>query len=116
MTLGFESSLPTPLASAAVMKRSTAKLGERCPRNSPLVGATAPRLVFSGRLLVPAAVTKGGGVVEPLLTPTAESPLNHDRPLVVCPAKPNCVPISNAKEREAETTRASISTCCDLRD
>src|ERR1700687_1592182 len=115
MTLGFERSLPTPLASAAVMKRSTAKLGERWPRNSPLVGAPAARLVFNGRLLVPAVVTKGGGVVATLLVPTAESPLKHDRTFVVCPAKPNCVPISKAKEREAATTRASISTCCDLR-
>ena len=28
---------------------------------------------------------------------------------------PNCVPISRANEREACTTRASISTCCDFR-
>src|SRR6267378_7699859 len=115
MTLGFERSLPTPLASAAVMKKSTAKLGERWPRNSPLVGATAPRLVFNGRLLVPAEVKKGGGVLVTVLVPTAESPPRKDRPLVVLPAKPNCVPISSAKERDAETTRASISTCCDLR-
>src|ERR1700687_6212193 len=103
MTLGFESSLPTPLASDAVMKKSTAKFGERCPRKIPLVGAPAPRLVFSGRLLVPAAVRNGGGVFETLLTPTVESPPANERPLVVCPAKPSCVPISIAKERDAET-------------
>src|SRR6267142_783310 len=79
------------------------------------VNELAPRLVFNGRLLVPLAVTKGGGVVSTLLTPTVESPLNHERPPVVCPAKPSWVPISRAKERDADTTRASISTCCDLR-
>src|SRR5438445_10485888 len=97
------------------MEKWTAKLGERWPRNSPLVGAPAARLVFSGRLVVPTEVRNGGGVLVTLLVPTDESPPIIDRPLVVCPAKPNCVPISKAKERDAETTRASISTCCDLR-
>ena len=35
---GLESSLPTPLASAAVMKKSMAKFGERCEKPKPLVG------------------------------------------------------------------------------
>src|SRR5260370_18036181 len=110
MTLGFESSLPTPLASAAVMKKSTAKLGERCPRNSPLVGALAPRLVFNGRLLVPADERNGGVGLGTLLVPTAESPPAIYPPPVVSPAKPNCLPISIATEPEAETPRPSIST------
>src|SRR5258708_278155 len=97
------------------MKKSTAKFGERGPRNSPLVGATAERKVFNGRLLLLPDVKNGGGVVVTVLVPTAESPPMTDRPFVVLPAKPNCVPISKAKEREAATTRASISTCCDLR-
>src|SRR5712692_5657891 len=115
MTLGFERSLPTPLASDAVMKKSTAKFGERCPRNNPLVGTPAPRLVFNGKLLVDPEVRNGGGVLVTVLVPTVESPPITDRPFVVRPAKPNCVPISKAKDRDAETTRASISTCCDLR-
>src|SRR5713101_3764199 len=90
MTLGFESNLPTPLASAAVMKKSTAKFGERCPRNSPLVGATAERKVFNGRLLpLLPEVENGGGGAMPVLVPTAESPPKKDRPPVVRPAKPN---------------------------
>src|SRR5260370_8214029 len=115
MTWGFERSFPTPLAFDAVMKKSTAKFGERCPRNNPLVGAVAPRLVFNGRLLVLAEVRNGGGVLETVLVPTVESPPATDRPFVVRPAKPNWVPISIAKDRDAATTRASISTCCDLR-
>src|SRR5258707_13759489 len=110
MTLGFERSLPTPLASAAVMKKSTAKLGERWPRNTPLVGAPAPRLVFSGRLLPdPTAVRKGGVALVTVLVPTTVSPPMMDRPLVVLQAKPNCGQISSAKERDAETAHPSIS-------
>src|SRR3989475_12725068 len=86
MTLGFERSLPTPLASAAVMKKSTAKLGERWPRNSPLVGAPAARLGVSGRLVVPTGVRKGGGGLVTTLGPTDESPHIIDRPVVCCPA------------------------------
>src|SRR6267378_3494124 len=99
MTLGFESNLPTPLDSAAVMKKSTAKFGERCPRNSPLVGAAAPRLTFSGNgvplPLVPVPM-KGGGIGElvVVLVPTAGLPAITLRPLVAVPAKPSCTPIS----------------------
>ena len=62
--------------------------------------------------------TGGGGIPVPVVTPlppTAGEPLNSERPLVVVPAKPSSVPMSCANERDAETTRASISTCCDLR-
>ena len=45
---GFESNLPTPLDSAAVMKKSTAKFGERWEKPKPLVGAAAPRLTLRG--------------------------------------------------------------------
>src|ERR1700675_4704428 len=115
MTLGFESNLPTPLDSAAVIKKSMAKLGERCPKKTPLVGAPAPKLTFNGRDVLLPEVKIGGVEFETLLVPTVESPPNTDRPPVVVPANPSCVPRSRAKEREAETTRASISTCCDLR-
>ena len=47
------------------------------------------------------------------LGPTVELPPNTLLPLEV--ANASCVPMSRAKERDAETTRASISTCCDLR-
>src|SRR5260370_36800524 len=115
MTLGFERNFPTPLASDAVMKKSTATCAERLPRNNPLVGAVAPRLVFNGRLLVLAEVRNGGGVLETVLVPPVESPPATDRPFVVRPAKPKWVPISIAKDRDAETTRAAISPSCDLR-
>src|SRR5260370_19482303 len=103
VSLGFERSLPTPLASAAEMKKSTAKFGERCPRNSPLVGAPAARLVFNGRLLVPALVRNGAGVLETVLVPTLESPPLTELPLPtsVPAAKPHCLPMSKAKERDA---------------
>src|SRR5260370_31801839 len=95
VSLGFERSLPTPLASAAEMKKSTAKFGERCPRNSPLVGAPAARLVFNGRLLVPALVRNGARVLETLPVPTDEPPPSTELPLptTVLPATPNCLPI-----------------------
>ena len=48
MTLGFERSLPTPLASAAVIKKSPAKFVERCASSKPLVGAPAARLLTKG--------------------------------------------------------------------
>src|SRR5260370_30398269 len=100
MTFGFDSNLPTPLASAAVMKKSTAKLGERCPRKSPLVGAVAPRLVFNGRLLVPTDVRNGGGVLSPLRVPTAESPPTAAAPVPTpaLAAKPNYPTLSRAKD------------------
>src|SRR5260370_38303006 len=104
MTFGFDSNLTAPLASAAVMKKSTAKLGERCPRNSPLVGAVAPRLVFNGRLLVPTDVRNGGGVLSTLLVPTVESPPTAEVPVPppVLGAKPNCVRLSRQKSGQAE--------------
>src|SRR5580692_10913573 len=95
---GFESSLPTPLASAAVMKKSTAKLEDRFENPKPLVGTPAPRLRLRGRppelALLSFGVTTGVartgalGVVVPLvpsaegpwLTPTCGEPENSDRP------------------------------------
>src|SRR5690242_382999 len=124
MTLGLESSLPTPLASARLRKKSKAKFGERCEKLKPLVGAPAGKLVFNGvpvviplPLVVPEAQTNGDAGTPPVtpLQPTAGSPPKIDRPLVVSPAKPSCVPMSSANERDAETTRASISTCWDFR-
>src|SRR5260370_39436667 len=97
------------------MKKSTAKLGERCPRNSPLVGATAERKVFSGRLLLCPEVKNGGGGEVTVLGPTAESPPLKDRPLAVLSANPNCVPISSAQGREEAKQRASVFTLCDVR-
>src|ERR1700730_18576175 len=103
-TRGFESNFPTPLASAAVMKKSTAKLGERCTKPKPLVGAPAPRLVLSGIPLAgppvePAGTATPGGagnpglpVAGPGLMPTCGAPLNNERPPVVEPAKPSSVP------------------------
>src|SRR5271169_4942793 len=46
--LGLESNLPTPLASAALMKKSMAKFGERCEKPKPLVGVPADNEVFRG--------------------------------------------------------------------
>src|SRR5260370_15809763 len=88
------------------MKKSTAKLGERCPRNSPLVGATAERKVFNGRLLLCPEVKNGGGGEVTVLVPTAESPPLNDRPLEGLPTHPNCVPIFHAKARGNASHRA----------
>src|SRR5262249_57684630 len=112
MTSGLESSLPTPLASDAVIKKSTAKFGDRCPKNRPLVGTPAPRLTAKGSPalvdpLPPDPMTGGCGKADPvvtLLVPTVESPATAVRPCVVVPAKPHCVPISCAKQRHAHTT------------
>src|SRR5229473_2469868 len=101
----------------------------------PLVGVPAPRFVTKGiwtavavaGVVLPGAGGKGGapfvsaGDVDTPgmngrnigLTPTAELPPNILLPLEV--ANASCVPMSWAKERDADTTRASISTCCDLR-
>src|SRR5215470_12164784 len=90
---GLESSLPTPLDSAAVMKKSTAKFGDRCASNKPLVGALAGRFTFRGSDggVEFATTIGGGGVVPPkLLVPTWLVPPAKDRPLVAVPAKPNC--------------------------
>src|SRR5256885_2723603 len=79
-TRGFERSLPTPRDSAAVMKKSTAKFGERWPKKRPLVGTPAPRLTARGNPFpeVPDVPTTGGGgradPVVMLLVPTVESP------------------------------------------
>src|SRR5712691_11636648 len=61
MTLGFDSSLPTPLASAALMMKSSARFRELWAKLTPLVGACAPRLVLSGIELVPETTSGGGG-------------------------------------------------------
>src|SRR5713226_9007752 len=115
MTLGFESNFPTPLASAAVMKKSMAKLGDRCENPNPLnppESGDALKEVASGRPLVPVPVdgttiSGGGGMVfvGPGLEPTCGAPPKMFRPFVVVPAKPSSVPISRAKDRVAETTR-----------
>src|SRR5438477_8820984 len=111
---------------------------------NPLVGTPAPRLTDSGRLVTAGAagvvvvpVIVGLLMVVPLpvfdvvldvgdgaggspvvvngLAPAVGAPVNIDRPPVVVPPKPSCVPISCANARVAATMRASISTCCDLR-
>src|SRR5712691_5121424 len=93
MTLGFESSLPIPFDSAAEMKKSTAKLGDRWPKNTPLVGATAPRFTLNGRppvVLDPAEISGGAGNAVPDVTglvPTVGLPPKTERPLVIDPAK-----------------------------
>src|SRR5438477_7508146 len=96
----------------------------------PLVGVPAARFVTNGIAtfvavaLLPGTggwpLTSAGDVDTPGmkgrnigLTPTAELPPKTLLPVDV--AKASCVPISWAKERDADTTRASISTCCDLR-
>src|SRR5277367_3530515 len=73
-TRGLESNFPTPLASDAVMKKSSAKFGERNEYPKPLVGVPADRLVLSGMpeviplpevpLLLP-TVTGDGGMPAP---------------------------------------------------
>src|SRR5215469_7735214 len=103
MTLGFESSFPTPLDSAAVMMKSSAKFGERCEKVNPVLGVPAGKFVFRGVPLViplpllapPCAQEKGdtSGPITPL-QPTAGSPPKSDRPPVVEPANPSCVPMS----------------------
>src|SRR6202162_2760201 len=65
ITFGFESSLPTPLDSAALMMKSSAKFGELCAKEKPLVGVVAPRLVTSGIAVLPEATSGGAGNVEP---------------------------------------------------
>src|SRR5579863_3432854 len=109
--LGLESSFPTPLDSAALMKKSTAKFGERCEKPKPEVGgAPAEKLVFKGKPLVTplpevappeGTVTGGAGIPEVVtpLPPTAGLPLKMLRPPVVVLAKPSSVPISCEKER-----------------
>jgi len=83
---GFESNLPTPFDSAAVMKKSSAKFGERVEKPKPLVGTPAPRLTFSGMPVVaplpvvsPEAIVTGeAGMPVPVVTPlppTAGEPL-----------------------------------------
>src|SRR6266404_9848888 len=88
-TRGFESSFPTPLASAAVIKRSTAKFGDRCPRKSPLVAALAPKFTLEGIPLLPPVPVNGGGIGEVVtgLEPIAGTPAAMLRPPVVVPAK-----------------------------
>src|SRR5919108_4052842 len=96
----------------------------------PLVGVPAPRLVTNGiatsdAWALPFAtggwpLMRAGAVDTPGmngrnigLAPTAELPPNTLLPVDV--ANASCVPMSCAKERDADTTLASISTCCDLR-
>src|SRR3954470_22403110 len=131
-TRGLESSLPTPLDSAADIKKSTAKFGERCTKPSPLVGTPAPRFTASGRLVIageagvilvevivgllmvtpvvpapevvevvlePGLGAGGNPVVVNGLFPAVGAPVKIDRPPVVVPPKPSCVPMSCANDR-----------------
>src|SRR5258708_22623662 len=103
---GLESSLRTPLDSAAVMKKSSEKFAERCETPKPDVGEPALKDVCRGRPLVtplPEAppplgkVTGFAGIPFPGVTPlppTAGEPVKIDRPLLTVPAKPSSVPIS----------------------
>src|ERR1700674_4174594 len=109
MTLGFERSLPTPLASAAVIKKSTAKFGERGASSKPLVGPPASRLLtkgITGGVEFAMLIGGAGFVVPKVLLPTSEAPPIMLRPPSPVPEKASCVPISRAKERDAETTRS----------
>src|ERR1700719_486902 len=91
----------------------------------PLVGAPTPKFVFRGNepllVVVPPEPTitggagRGGKLRTIGLVPTAPVPENRLRPLLLAAANANWVPISREKVRFAATTRASISTCCDLR-
>src|SRR5215469_12710041 len=93
----------------------------------PLVGAPAPRFTLNGKppevepvllgaLGVP--ISGGAGNPEPVvvgLKPVCGAPPKIVRPPVVDPAKPHRTAMSWLNERQAWTTRASISTRCDLR-
>src|SRR5258708_16412090 len=104
---GLESSLPTPLDSAAVMKKSSAKFAERCENPKPDVGEPALKDVCRGRPLVTALpevpppvgkVTGFDGIPLPDVTPlppTAGEPEKIDRPPSTVPAKPTPLPISS---------------------
>src|SRR5246127_5154370 len=91
----------------------------------PLVGAPTPKFVLSGNeplvVLGPPEPTTTGGAGSggklriTGLVPTPPVPDQMLRPLLLAAAKANWVPISREKLRFAATTRASISTCCDLR-
>src|SRR5579862_3761830 len=88
---GLESSLPTPLDSAALIKKSMAKFGERCEKPKPVVGgAPAAKLVFKGRPEVTPlpestpvpTLTGAAGTPEPEVTPlppTAGLPEKSER-------------------------------------
>src|ERR1700731_2634397 len=80
-TRGLERSFPTPFDSAALMKKSTAKFGERWKMPRPLVGVPAPRSTLKGRPLPPLAplpeISGGCAIPVPVvvgLVPTAELP------------------------------------------
>src|SRR5260370_41656659 len=125
MAWGLERNLERRWVCAAVMKKSTAKFGERSENPKAMVGEPADKNVVKGGPLVtpfplvapPLTQVNGDGGTPPVmpLQPTDASPPKRVRPPVMVPAKPSSVPMSCAKERDAETTRASISTCCDLR-
>src|SRR5579862_2703982 len=105
------------------MMKSRAKFGEACANIKLLLGALAGKFDSKGIELDP-VVTRGGCKFAgrllrsiglelldngfPPSTLALLGPLN-------APVTPNCVPMSRAKLREACTTRASISTCCDRR-
>src|ERR1017187_8422160 len=112
ITLGFESNLPTPRSSAAVMIKSSAKFAELKEYEIPLVGAPVGKFDSKGMLpdegpeLPPVPTIMGGAGVWVIgLVPTDSAP---PRKLVLpgfAKAMPNCVPISREKERFAATTR-----------
>src|SRR6266436_115197 len=115
MTFGLESSLPTPLASAAVIKKSTAKLGDRCASSRPLVGTPAPKLVTKGITggVVLAMVTGAGGLVPPkVLWPTVESPPIISRPFSAVPANASCVPIYYRSEEHTSELQSRLHLVC----
>src|SRR5579864_4001982 len=99
MTFGFESSLPTPRFSAAVIIKSKAKFLLESAYSMPLVGTLAPRLVTRGivlplALLLPPLLTTIGGVGKPGprvigLGPTPGVPPMTLWPLLLAPAKAN---------------------------
>src|SRR5216110_1097654 len=91
-TRGLDRSFPTPFDSAAVMKKSIAKLGERWENPKPEVGEPAEKFVFSGRPVetpfpgVPVTETGFCGIPAPgvkPLPPTAGTPEKSERPPVV---------------------------------
>src|ERR1700685_3153937 len=122
MTFGLESSLPTPFSSAAVMIASKAQLAEVNRDELPLVGTLAGQFEINGiaeplplPVLLPGATSGGGGVRVIGLGPAAPPTTFWLCCVLAAPAKANCEPISRENDRLAATTRASISTCCDLR-
>src|ERR1700722_3142732 len=132
MPFGSDNILPVPWFSIAVRMKSREKflLVKRYVR--PLEAAVAPRLVASGIATatgVKAPVAGGAGGAPAMRAGEVDTPGKNKReiglvPTAVAPpttfplspkAYASCVPSSRANERVVCTTRASISTCNDLR-